>query len=235
MIGFVQQHQLGGATLIGHSMGAKTAMAVALARPRLVRSIVAVDNAPVDAALHAQFGGFVRGMRRVEEAGARSLKEADELLRPFAPDLAVRQFLLTNLEKPRLGSGGGGGGAKAEGKEEAGAGAEGRQQAYRWRIPVTGTLARSLDHMASFPYANPDDDGVRFDGPALFVRGRWSKYVPDEVVPLIGRFFPRFELVDVDAGHWVMSENPEAFRKVVVDFLRDKEEVEEEGEGEGEG
>jgi len=47
----------------------------------------------------------------------------------------------------------------------------------------------------------------------LFIRGTQSKYVPDEVLPLIGQFFPRFRLVDVDAGHWLISEQPEAFRR----------------------
>jgi hypothetical protein len=32
------------------------------------------------------------------------------------------------------------------------------------------------------------------------------------VIPLIGQFFPLFELVDVEAGHWVISEKPEAFK-----------------------
>jgi pimeloyl-ACP methyl ester carboxylesterase len=54
---------------------------------------------------------------------------------------------------------------------------------------------------------------VRFEKPALFVRGTKSKYVPDEVIPLIGQFFPRFRMVDIDAGHWVIAEQPDAFRK----------------------
>lgn len=65
--------------------------------------------------------------------------------------------------------------------------------------------------MGDFPYKNPAR--ARFEKPALFVRGTRSKYVPDEVLPLVGQFFPRFEVVDVEAGHWVISENPEAFRK----------------------
>jgi pimeloyl-ACP methyl ester carboxylesterase len=56
----------------------------------------------------------------------------------------------------------------------------------------------------------------------LVVRGTRSPYVADEALPVTGRFFPRFELADVEAGHWLISENPEAFRRVVVDFLRDK-------------
>jgi len=75
--------------------------------------------------------------------------------------------------------------------------------------------------LGDFPYKEPDK--VRFEKPALFIRGTKSKYVSDDVIPLIGRFFPRFELVDIEAGHWVISENPEAFRRVVVEFLKPKE------------
>jgi pimeloyl-ACP methyl ester carboxylesterase len=65
--------------------------------------------------------------------------------------------------------------------------------------------------MADFPFVNPDE--VRFNKRALFIRGTRSHYVSDETLPIIGRFFPRFELVDIDAGHWVISENPEAFKR----------------------
>jgi pimeloyl-ACP methyl ester carboxylesterase len=68
-----------------------------------------------------------------------------------------------------------------------------------------------LDNLGDFPYKDPSE--VRFEKRALFVRGTHSKYVPDEALPIIGQFFPRFELADIEAGHWVISENPEAFRQ----------------------
>ncbi|KAJ0381722.1 Abhydrolase domain-containing protein imo32 [Colletotrichum chrysophilum] len=68
--------------------------------------------------------------------------------------------------------------------------------------------------MGDFPYKDPSK--VRFEKPALFVRGTKSKYVPDDVLPIIGQFFPKFRLADIDAGHWVISEKPEDFRQVPV-------------------
>lgn len=65
--------------------------------------------------------------------------------------------------------------------------------------------------MGDFPYKDPSK--VRFEKPALFVRGTKSKYVPDDVLPIIGQFFPKFRLADIDAGHWVISEKPEDFRQ----------------------
>jgi pimeloyl-ACP methyl ester carboxylesterase len=83
----------------------------------------------------------------------------------------------------------------------------------KFKFPLR-TLASALDHLGDFPFTDPDK--VRFEKRALFVRGTRSKYVPDEALPIIGRFFPRFEVVDIDAGHWVISEQPEAFRKGIV-------------------
>lgn len=66
--------------------------------------------------------------------------------------------------------------------------------------------------MADFPFKDPHTH--TFKGPALFVRGTESHYVADEMLPVIGQFFPRFEVVDVQgAGHWVISEKPEEFRR----------------------
>jgi len=80
----MRQHKLKNACLIGHSMGAKTVMTMALKDPDCCSSIVAVDNAPVDAALTSDFPRYVEGMRRVEDAKVKSSKEADQILEPYA-------------------------------------------------------------------------------------------------------------------------------------------------------
>ncbi|KAF2868349.1 Alpha/Beta hydrolase protein [Massariosphaeria phaeospora] len=193
---FLEKHDLRDATLIGHSMGAKTVMTMALRNPDCCANIIPVDNAPVDAALSSDFPNYVEGMRKVENEKVNSQKAADEILEPFAKELPVRQFLLTNLTRPSP------------------------SEPLKFRIPVQ-ILAKALDDMADFPFTDPDIR--RFNKPALFMRGSRSHYVSDETIPIIGRFFPRFELMDIDAGHWVISENPEAFRRGVVEFLQDKE------------
>lgn len=196
MEAFLKKHNLKDASLIGHSMGAKTVMTMALKDPECCQDIIAVDNAPVDAALASDFPKYVEGMRRVEDAKVLSQKQADKILEPFAKDLPVRQFLLTNLTR------------------------ESPDQPLKFRIPIR-ILGAALDDMADFPFTNPDEH--RFSKRALFIRGTRSHYMSDETLPIIGRFFPRFELVDIDAGHWVISENPEAFIKAVTDFLQEKE------------
>lgn len=194
---FVRQHGLKEPTLIGHSMGAKTAMALALHSPSLIANLVSVDNAPLDARLESDFARYIRGMKAIDSADVTRQAEADKILAPYEDSLTIRHFLLGNLHRP-----------------------DPESKVQKFRVPLA-VLAKSLDNLGDFPYKDPTQ--VRFEKPALFIRGTKSKYVPDEVIPVIGQFFPRFELVDVDAGHWLISENPEAFRKAVVDFLQPQE------------
>jgi len=161
-------------------------MTLALRSPDLIHDIVAVDNAPVDANLGSDFAKYVRAMKRIDEAGVTRQAEADKILAEYEEAVPVRQFLLGNLYRPEPGS------------------------PQRFRVPLS-ILGKALDHLGDFPYKDPGE--VQFKKPALFVRGTRSKYVPDEVIPIIGQFFPKFEMVDVEAGHWVISENPEAFRE----------------------
>ncbi|KAI1429485.1 alpha beta hydrolase fold family [Xylaria sp. FL1777] len=204
--GFISEHGLKEPTLIGHSMGAKTAMTLALDQPSLITDLVSVDNAPMDATLSRNFATYLRGMRHIEEAGVTRQSEADSILTSYEPDIAIRQFLLGNMYRVAMPS------DDADPSK--------KKNVVKFRIPLD-ILAKSLDNLGDFPFRNPDD--TRFEKPALFVRGTHSKYVPDEVIPLIGRFFPRFSLVDIEAGHWVISEKPNDFLKAVIEFLKPKE------------
>lgn len=73
------------------------------------------------------------------------------------------------------------------------------------------TLAAALADMAGFPFG--DSDMLTYQGPTLFIRGSRSHYVKDSTISSIERFFPKFQLRNVAAGHWVMAENPEAFKQ----------------------
>ncbi|KAF4120124.1 Pimeloyl-ACP methyl ester carboxylesterase [Geosmithia morbida] len=161
-------------------------MTLALRSPELVSNIVSVDNAPVDKILGREFPKYVRAMKQIQDAKVGRQSEADKILQESEESLPIRQFLLGNLYRPQ------------------------GEDSMKFRVPLD-ILGRSLDHLGDFPYKDPQ--AVRFEKPALFVRGTLSKYVPDEVLPLIGEFFPRFRIVDIEAGHWVISEQPEAFRQ----------------------
>ncbi|CEJ56658.1 Putative Alpha/beta fold family hydrolase [Penicillium brasilianum] len=189
---FIEQQKLDKCVLIGHSMGAKAAMTVALRSPERVSGLIPVDNAPVNAALKSDFPKYVRGMQRVEEARVSKQSDANKILEEYEESLPIRQFLLTNLVR----------------SEE--------DNTLKFRVPLS-TIGDSLDNMADFPFS--EADGKQYKGPTLFVRGTKSRYVTDETIPAIKKFFPNAQIADVDAGHWLISENPEAFRQAVLKFL----------------
>ncbi|CAN6628239.1 probable alcohol acetyltransferase [Trichomonascus vanleenenianus] len=187
---FLDDHEIPSSVVIGHSMGAKTAMALALRRPELVSTLIPVDNAPVDARLASSFGLYVRAMKEIEQAGVTSTKQAYQIMDKYEKSVPIQQFLLSNLRKDEDGI-------------------------YRFRVPID-ILGKSLDQMADFPYL-PDES--RYVRPTLFIRGTNSHYVTDDAYPAIGQFFPLFTLKDVESGHWVISENPQEFLRVTKEFL----------------
>ncbi len=87
---------LGGrADVLGHSMGGKAAMVLALTRPEAVRRLVVADIAPV-AYGHTQ-AGLVEAMRRLDLSGVTRRGEADRRLAAAVEDRGVRAFLLQSL------------------------------------------------------------------------------------------------------------------------------------------
>lgn len=82
--------------VLGHSMGGKAAMVLALTRPDLVNRLLVADIAPV-AYAHSQ-RHLVQAMRDMELEGLSTRAEADAALaaRVTAPD--VRAFLLQSLD-----------------------------------------------------------------------------------------------------------------------------------------
>jgi esterase len=82
-------------TLVGHSMGGKAAMTLALTDPARIARLVAVDIAPVS--YPDRFAEMIRAMRALDLGTIRRRAEADAALAAAIPDLAVRQFILQNL------------------------------------------------------------------------------------------------------------------------------------------
>lgn len=82
--------------VLGHSMGGKAAMQLALTRPELIRRLVVADIAPV-AYTHDQ-SRHIEAMRGLDLAGLASRKEADQRLALAVPDPALRAFFLQSLD-----------------------------------------------------------------------------------------------------------------------------------------
>ncbi|HEY4626737.1 MAG TPA: alpha/beta fold hydrolase [Blastococcus sp.] len=192
-------------TLVGHSMGGKVAMQLALRRPELLRALVVVDIAPVEYPLQggrtddpdeeaSPFAAFIAAMRALHLDELKTRDDADAALRSAVPSRMVRSFLLQSLVREGVGAGGG----------------------WRWRLNLE-LLERDLGELRGFP---EPPAGATFDGPVLWVAGANSTYVLDEDRPLMDALFPATRLVRIkNAGHWVHSEQPEVFLTTLRLFL----------------
>jgi len=91
----IETHVGGPAAVLGHSMGGKAAMLVALERPELVSRLVVVDIAPVRST--ATPIAYVQAMRSLRLADYSQRLDVKEALAAAIPDPAVRAFLTLNL------------------------------------------------------------------------------------------------------------------------------------------
>ncbi|MGE3774265.1 MAG: alpha/beta fold hydrolase [Gammaproteobacteria bacterium] len=85
----------GAVTLLGHSMGGKTAMTLALLEPARVTRLIVVDIAPL--ATPDQHTAIIDAMRALPLAEIRRRQQAEEALAAAVPDRDVRLFLLQNF------------------------------------------------------------------------------------------------------------------------------------------
>ncbi len=82
--------------VIGHSMGGKAAMVLALLRPALVHRLIVADIAPIPYT-HTQIG-FIDVMRNLDLSRVEKRSDADRLMAADVEDAGVRAFLLQSLD-----------------------------------------------------------------------------------------------------------------------------------------
>ncbi|MDO9455659.1 alpha/beta fold hydrolase [Nocardioides sp.] len=177
--------------LVGHSMGGKVAMVLALRHPDLLRRLVVVDISPVLSDGESEFGHLLDSLAGLDLGAVSRRADADRLLTDPIPDERVRGFLLQNL----------------------------RSEGPGWRWQANLALLRSeLPTIAEFPAA--ELEGATFDHPTLWIAGQTSPYVRPEHAAPMRAFFPRTtQLTIKGAGHWVHSEQPESFVSALRVFL----------------
>lgn len=197
---FMREHGLPKAAFVGHSMGGRTVMRLALKTPSLVERIVVVDVGP--SSVPAIVGNYLVPQQldamdavlprlspdlSVEEAH----READRMLagRATLENPSIRSLLLANLRR--------------------------NGDRYEWRVNVKSVR----DNLPKLVRAE-DLKGFTSDVDALFICGGQSPYVTSVEHGAIRRAFPNARIVTVEgAGHWVHRDRPAIFLNLVKNFV----------------
>ncbi|GLV37073.1 uncharacterized protein CBL_02096 [Carabus blaptoides fortunei] len=181
--------------LLGHSMGGRAMMLFALQWPELVDRLIVADISPVSTSNSENtMLRYFEVLQSVTVPDNVSLSAArvlaDTHLARVIPDKGVRAFLLTNLVQ------------KADGS-------------FRWRMNIDALLT-NYHKITQFSIA----DGLKYEGPTLFIAGGASDYIQKRDHGHIKQLFPNAEFQTIDgAGHWLHSEKPHEFVDICLDIL----------------
>lgn len=100
---YIKHHQLENVTIIGHSMGGKTAMLFAVTYPELVEKLIVADISPRFYSPHHHF--ILEALNTVDFTVQKTRREVEAVLKQFIDEEGIRQFLLKNvywIEKGQL-------------------------------------------------------------------------------------------------------------------------------------
>jgi len=199
---FFDQHKIGKAIVMGHSMGGKTAMSFAADYPEHIEKLIVVDIAPKDYFLlndESQYylhNNILLAMLEIDFSKIESRKQVEIFLLERIDNAQIVQFLLKNVHRNK----------------------ESHQFEWLLNVPV---LYDNLDEIIKGVNARWFDDRIPIlNYPVLFIKGANSNYILPEDYPSILRIYPEAKIVEIpDAGHWLHAEQPQLFMDAVWDFL----------------
>ena len=192
---YADHQQIDKITLLGHNIGAKTAMTLSCMHPDRVTAVISLDTAPVSfshdlTAIKATKEHFTK-IRGLEVEG-KTRKSAIETIQKSFSDIGISNFIASNLVYD----------------------ANTNNKTVKWCI----NLDAIIDNLQNITGFNDDLDLNPFQGPSLFVNGSFStkKMQGDGVFPpnedlknIYKPHFPDCTVVIVpEAGHFVHTDKP---------------------------
>ncbi|WP_207063702.1 alpha/beta fold hydrolase [Motiliproteus sp. SC1-56] len=187
---FLDDQGLEQVAVLGHSMGGKVAMQLALAHPGRVARLIVADIAPV--VYPPRHMEVFDGLFSVPLATLQSRGEAEERLKAHVTDPGVRQFLLKNLYRE-------------EGK-------------FAWRVNLK-VLQREYEHIAAAPEA-PRAQGCYKGPTLFIKGGASEYIQETHRPAIEALFPAARARIMAGVGHWPHAEKPALFTQLVLKFLQ---------------
>ncbi|XP_073825394.1 sn-1-specific diacylglycerol lipase ABHD11 [Musca autumnalis] len=197
IVHLMQQMDIQKVSVMGHSMGGRTMMYMALKYPQLVESSVIVDISPIHLPrdfyeMEQIFNAMLSLRVPAELSMADGRKYAEVEMKKAVASKETIDFILLNLRKNPDGT-------------------------FRWAANVQ-TL---YNHLRSFSDFESHIAGLEaYQGRTMFICGNKSNFVDPKSWPQIQKIFPNSDIHWLDAGHLVHFEQPAKFVELLVNFLK---------------
>lgn len=193
-----------GFIMMGHSMGAKVAMIHALRYPDLVKGVISIDNPPY-ANSHASFITFEIlhllthfTFKCLKQHPEWSLKQLSEYLTKWVePNPLIVNYFVSNLEMKN---------GKIREKSALRILNESYEEVVQWYLKDFGDIEQFAGQ-ANVP-------------PLLLIRATYSEFVGADVHKhAIAKYFPQYEIQDINTSHWVVTDDTKGFIKLVKNWV----------------
>lgn len=196
----MDDNKISKAIIVGHSMGGKVAMCLAMDNPERINALTVVDIAPKNYTFGndenvARHQKILKGMLNLNLTELKKREDINDILASSIPEERTRQFIMKNLKRTK-------------------------EQSFVWKL----NLQVIADEILNITKGFSDEEIVRnITGfPVLFIKGEHSKYIQESDTERILSIFPIAEIETVsNAGHWIHSEQPEQLSQMVLEFLEE--------------
>ena len=184
--------------LLGHSMGGKVAMQMALSQKEsqsnIVNKLIVVDIAPRPYPLwHQQ---TLQAVMNAPVETMESRKQIDNYLKDSIKDSTERSFMIKNLRRANV--------------TEDSIGSHG----FRWKCNLS-EISRGYLKIAGFSTAQQT-----FSNETLFIRGENSVYIQNQDAPIIHALFPKSKIITIkNSGHLPHIQQADEFFHQIDTFL----------------
>jgi len=128
---FIDRHDLKNPVLLGHSMGGKAVMTLALRYPELLGGIIVADIAPIT--YTHDYDDHIKIMQGIDLSTITNRQQVDDILARSFEDVGLRAFLLQNLDRDETG--------------------------FRWRINLS-SIKNHMQDILDFPKFGKNDKYV---------------------------------------------------------------------------
>lgn len=176
--------------ILGHSMGGKIAMKIALSFPERINKLIIADIAPVKYPAHHL--SIIEGLQAIDLTKVHKRKDADIQLAKYEENIGIRQFLLRNIALNEQGQ-------------------------FQFKCNLN-YIEQSYHHIMQ-NISDPIDLSFN-GNTLFVKGAKSDYILPEHQSIITKLFPKAKAKVIQGAGHWLHAEKTVAFNKIVLDFLK---------------